>query len=159
MNKAILVGRLTRDPELRNTNSGVAVVSFTVAVNRTFTSNSGEREADFINCIAFNKQAENLSRYIKKGGLVGVEGRIQSRSYTAQDGSTRYVTEVVCDNIHFLEPKGTGSQPQQNNSYDDYSPYDIPNMNRRPSQQPAQRRNPFEDVQNQYDVTDDDLPF
>ena len=89
MNKAILVGRLTRDPELRNTNSGAAVVSFTVAVNRTFTSNSGEREADFINCIAFNKQAENLHRYIRKGGLVGVEGRIQSRSYTAQDGSTR----------------------------------------------------------------------
>ena len=158
MNKAMLVGRLTRDPELRTTNSGVPVVSFTVAVNRTFTSNSGEREADFINCIAFNKQAENLSRYIKKGGLVGVEGRIQSRSYTAQDGSTRYVTEVVCENIHFLEPKGTGSQ-QQSNPYSDYSPYDIPNMNRRPMQQPVQRNNPFEDVQNQYDVTDDDLPF
>ena len=116
MNKAILVGRLTRDPELRNTNSGVAVVSFTVAVNRPFTSNSGEREADFINCIAFNKQAENLSRYIKKGGLVGVEGRIQSRSYTAQDGSKRYVTEVVCENVQFLEPKGTGSQQHFNNS-------------------------------------------
>lgn len=160
MNKAILVGRLTRDPELRNTNSGAAVVSFTVAVNRTFTSNSGEREADFINCIAFNKQAENLHRYIRKGGLVGVEGRIQSRSYTAQDGSTRYVTEVVCDNIHFLEPKGTGSQQPQSNQYDDYSPYDIPNMNRRPQpQQQPQKRNPFEDVQNQFDITDDDLPF
>lgn len=157
MNKAILVGRLTRDPELRNTNSGVAVVSFTIAVNRTFTSNSGEREADFINCIAFNKQAENLNRYIKKGGLVGVEGRIQTRNYTAQDGSKRYVTEVVCDNVHFLEPKGSG----QSNSYtyDDYSPYDIPNTNRRPVPQQETRRNPFEDVQNQYDITDDDLPF
>lgn len=159
MNKAILVGRLTRDPELRNTNSGAAVVSFTIAVNRTFTSNTGEREADFINCIAFNKQAENLNRYIRKGGLVGVEGRIQSRSYTAQDGSKRYVTEVVCENVQFLEPKGTGSQQQNSFAYDDYSPYDIPNTNRRPNQQPEQRRNPFEDVQNQYDITDDDLPF
>lgn len=156
MNKAMLVGRLTRDPELRTTNSGVPVVSFTVAVNRTFTSNSGEREADFINCIAFNKQAENLNRYIRKGGLVGVEGRIQTRSYNAQDGSRRFVTEVVCDNVHFLEPKGTG---QSNNApvYDDYSPYDMPRGNQRPSQ-PA-KNNPFEDVQNQFDITDDDLPF
>ena len=160
MNKAILVGRLTRDPELRNTNSGAAVVSFTIAVNRTFTSNTGEREADFINCIAFNKQAENLNRYIRKGGLVGVEGRIQSRSYTAQDGSKRYVTEVVCENIQFLEPKGASQANNNYGSYDDYSPYDIPNMNRRPQpQQQPQRRNPFEDVQNQFDVTDDDLPF
>ena len=157
MNRAILVGRLTRDPELRTTNSGVSVVSFTIAVNRTYTSTvSGEREADFINCIAFNKQAENLHRFIKKGGLVGVEGRIQTRNYTATDGTKRYVTEVVCDNIQFLEPKS-----QQQNAfspYDDLTPYDMPTQNNR-IQQKETKSNPFDDVQEQYDISDDDLPF
>ena len=152
MNRAILVGRLTRDPELRNTNSGVPVASFTIAVNRTFASASGEREADFINCIAFNKQAENLQRYIKKGGLVGVEGRIQTRSYTAQDGSRRFVTEVVCDNVHFLEPKGTGANQNAYPAYDDLTPYNMP-------QQQTKQPSPYDDLQNQYDVSDDDLPF
>ena len=141
MNKTILIGRLTRDPELRTTNSGVSVASFTLAVNRTYTSN-GEREADFINCIAFNKQAENLTCYIRKGGQIGVEGRIQTRSYTAQDGAKRYVTEVVCDAIHYLEPK---KNEQNYNSYEP-APYDIPNPN----------NNPYSDV-NPFD--DDDLPF
>lgn len=154
MNRAILVGRLTRDPELRNTNSGVPVASFTIAVNRAFASQSGEREADFINCIAFNKQAENLQRYIKKGGLVGVEGRIQTRNYTAQDGTKRYVTEVVCDNIHFLEPKGSGQN--QYPAYDDLTPYNMPQS--APSQQQKQS-SPYDDIQNQYDISDDDLPF
>ncbi len=161
MNRVVLVGRLTRDPELRNTNSGVPVVAFTIAVNRTFTSNAtGEREADFINCIVFNKPAENLNRYIRKGGLVGVDGRIQTRSYTAQDGSKRYVTEVVCENIQFLEPKGN-SQGNNYGAYDDYSPYDMPRNNQRQSYQPQNKpaNNPFEDVQAQFDITDDDLPF
>ena len=161
MNKVILTGRITKDPEVRYTQTGVSVVSFTIAVNRTFTSSqSGEREADFINCIVFNKQAENLNRYIKKGGLVGVDGRIQTRSYSAQDGSRRYVTEVVCENIQFLEPKGNS----QNNSfggYDDYSPYDMPRQQQRSNYQPQPKpeRNPFDDVQVQFDINDDDLPF
>lgn len=156
MNRAILVGRLTRDPELRNTNSGVAVVSFTIAVNRTFTSNqTGEREADFINCIAFNKQAENLARYIRKGGLVGVDGRIQTRNYTAPDGTKRYVTEVVCENIHFLEPKGSSNNYSP---YDDLTPYNM-NNNQNMNQRNNERKNPFDDIQDQYDITDDDLPF
>ncbi|MBQ2891817.1 MAG: single-stranded DNA-binding protein [Bacilli bacterium] len=161
MNRVVLVGRLTRDPELRNTNSGVPVVSFTIAVNRTFTSSqSGEREADFINCICFNKQAENLNRFIKKGGLVGVDGRIQTRSYTAQDGSKRYVTEVVCENIQFLEPKGSSQSNNNYGAYDDYSPYDMPRQTR-PAYQPQRepQKNPFEDIQAQFDITDDDLPF
>jgi len=161
MNRAVLVGRLTRDPELRQTNSGVAVASFTLAINRTYTSTvSGEREADFINCIAFNKQAENLSRYIKKGGLVGVEGRIQTRNYTAPDGTRRYVTEVVCDNVHFLEPKGTNQSGYP--AYDDITPYDIPqqrtyqqNQSFKQEKQPS----PYDDIPNQFDITDDDLPF
>ena len=163
MNRVVLVGRLTRDPELRSTNSGVSVASFTVAVSRTFAGQSGERETDFINCIVFNKQAENLNRYIKKGGLVGVEGRIQTRNYTATDGTKRYVTEVVCDQVHFLEPKGSSQSSSDFGGYSDLSPYDMPRQNQRPSYQPqpAQepRRSPFDDVVNQYDVTEDDLPF
>ena len=160
MNRVVLVGRLTRDPELRTTNSGLSVASFTIAVNRNFTIQSGEREADFINCIVFNKQAENLNRFIRKGGLIGVEGRIQTRNYTAADGTKRYVTEVVCDNIHFLEPKNGASQQSQGFSpYDDLTPYDMPNNNR--PQQPSNesKNKPFDDTQNQYGIMDDDLPF
>ncbi|MBQ3001731.1 MAG: single-stranded DNA-binding protein [Bacilli bacterium] len=154
MNRVVLVGRLTRDPELRTSGGGNAFVGFTIAVNRTFQSANGEREADFINCIAFNKQAENLNRYIRKGGLVGVEGRIQTRNFTGQDGVRRFVTEVVCDNIQFLEPKqSTGAS---NTSYYEYSPYDMPQQPRQP-QQP--KKEPFNDIQNQFGITDDDLPF
>ena len=159
MNRVVLVGRLTRDPELRTSGSGNSFVNFTIAVNRSYASSNGEREADFINCIAFNKQAENLNRYIRKGGLVGIDGRLQTRTYTAQDNSKRTVMEVICDSVSFLEPKSS-SMPRNDYDYTDYSPYDIPNMNRRPQpQQQPQRRNPFEDVQNQFDITDDDLPF
>lgn len=165
MNRVVLVGRLTRDPELRNTNSGVPVATFTLAINRRFANQNGDAEADYINCIAFNKSAENLTRYIRKGGLVGVEGRIQTRTYDAQDGSKRYITEVVCDNVSFLESKGA-SQSRSNDfgGYSDLSPYDMPRQNTRPNayqpqQQPAQKKNPFEDVQSQYEISDDDLPF
>lgn len=104
INRTILTGRLVRDPELRYTPNGVAVANFTLAVNRTFTNGNGEREADFINCVVWRKPAENLANYIKKGGLIGVDGRLQSRSYD-NDGKTVYVTEVVADNIQFLEGK------------------------------------------------------
>src|SRR5690625_2988847 len=103
MNRTVLVGRLTRDPDLRYTPNGVAVANFTIAVNRAF---SRENEADFINCVAWRKPAENLANYMKKGSQIGVDGRIQTRSYEGQDGKTVYVTEVVADNIQFLEPKG-----------------------------------------------------
>ena len=154
MNRVVLVGRLTRDPELRNTNSGVPVVSFTIAVNRTFTSSqSGEREADFINCICFNKQAENLNRFIKKGGLVGVDGRIQTRSYTAQDGSKRYVTEVVCENMRMLENRNSNS----NSSYlDEYEPADY-GYQKDTSDEESINSTPENDVD--FNISEDDLPF
>ena len=162
MNRVILVGRLTKDPELRTMPSGSSVASFTLAINRNFTNQQGEREADFINCIVFNKQAENLNRYIRKGGQVGVEGRIQTRSYTATDGTKRYVTEVVCDAVHFLEPKGNGASDGYA-PYDDLSPYDMPRQNQRPNpyQQPKQQpqNSPMDQIAQDYDVTDDDLPF
>src|SRR5690625_4794960 len=89
MNRAVLVGRLTRDPDLRYTPNGVAVANFTLAVNRPFTNQQGERDADFINCVVWRRQAENLANYMKKGSMVGVDGRIQTRTYEDQDGKNR----------------------------------------------------------------------
>src|SRR5690625_8026491 len=94
LNRVVIVGRLTRDPDLRYTPNGVAVANFTVAANRPFTNQQGNREADFINCVVWRKPAENLANYMKKGNLIGVDGRLQSRSYEGQDGTTVYVTEV-----------------------------------------------------------------
>jgi len=103
LNRVILVGRLTRDPDLRyTTNGGVAVVRFTVAVNRRFTNQQGEREADFINIVAWRNLAENCGNYLRKGSLVAVEGRIQTWSYENQEGRTVYATEVVADDVRFL---------------------------------------------------------
>ena len=108
INKVILVGRITKDPELKSTQSNINFVNFTLAVNRQFTDQSGERQADFIPCIVWRRQADNLARFIKKGALLGVEGRIQTRTYEADNG-TRYITEVVCDSVQFLESKGDSS--------------------------------------------------
>jgi single-strand DNA-binding protein len=108
INRVILVGRITKDPEKKETQSNIAVVSFTLAVNRQFTDSSGERQADFIQCVVWRKQAENLARFIKKGALLGIEGRIQTRTYEVE-GVTRYVTEVVCDSVQFLESKGSST--------------------------------------------------
>lgn len=105
MNRVILVGRITKDPEVKKTQSNIAVCSFTLAVNRQFTDQNGDRQADFIQCVVWRKQAENLERYVKKGALLGVDGRIQTRQYEAENG-TRYITEVLCDTIQYLENKG-----------------------------------------------------
>jgi len=109
MNRVILVGRITKDPEMKSTQSNIAVVSFTLAVNRQFKDQSGENQADFIQCVVWRKQAENLARFVKKGALLGIEGRIQTRNYEADNG-TRYVTEVVCDSVQFLESKGDNTE-------------------------------------------------
>lgn len=118
INRVVLVGRLTKDPEFRTTPNGVSVASFTLAVNRTFTNAQGEREADFINVVVFRKQADNVNNYLKKGNLAGVDGRMQSRSYENQEGKRVFVTEVVADSVQFLEPKNnkqSSNQPQQQN--------------------------------------------
>ncbi len=112
INRTILVGRITRDPELKKTQSNISVITFTLAVNRRFTDPSGERQADFIQCVAWNKQAESMDRYIKKGALLGVEGRIQTRQYEAETG-TRYVTEVVCDSVQFLESRSDSESTER----------------------------------------------
>ncbi len=113
INNVVLVGRLTKDPDLRYTQNGTAVASFTLAVNRSFTNQQGEREADFISCVIWRKSAEALATYAKKGTLIGVTGRIQTRSYENQQGQRVYVTEVVCDNFQLLESKRATEERQQ----------------------------------------------
>ncbi len=124
INNVVLVGRMTRDAELRYTPSNQAVATFTLAVNRNFKNQDGEREADFINCVIWRQQAENLANWAKKGALIGVTGRIQTRSYDNQQGQRVYVTEVVAESFQLLESRG-----QQSNSQDglfgNSSPMDI----------------------------------
>ena len=106
MNKVVLIGRLTRDPELRYTSSNIPSATFSLAVNRPFQSQNGTREADFINIVMWRKTAETAKKYLTKGSLIAVEGRIQTRNYDGADGKKVYVTEVVADNFEFLESKG-----------------------------------------------------
>lgn len=113
LNRVVLVGRLTKDPELRSTPNGVNVGTFTLAVNRTFMNAQGEREADFINVVVFKKQAENVKNYLSKGSLAGVDGRLQTRSYDNKEGRRVFVTEVVADSVQFLEPKNNNKQNNQ----------------------------------------------
>lgn len=162
INRTVLVGRLVRDPEYRTTPSGVQVATFTLAVNRTFTNQQGEREADYINCVVFRKTAENVNQYLSKGKLAGVDGRLQSRSYENKEGQKVFVTEVVCDNVQFLEPKGSqnGSNSYQNGtSYQKGNNYTQNNQNVQQGQNKAkydQQNNPFN---NGSDFDDTDLPF
>ncbi|MDU3828730.1 MAG: single-stranded DNA-binding protein [Staphylococcus sp.] len=143
INRVILVGRLTKDPEYRQTPNGVSVATFTLAVNRSFTNSQGEREADFINVVVFRKQAENVSKYLFKGSLAGVDGRIQSRNYENNEGRRVFVTEVVADNVQFLEPKNSN---QQNN------------QSQQQGQAPA-GNNPFGNNNSANDLDDSMLPF
>ena len=142
INRVILVGRLTKDPEYRQTPNGVSVATFTLAVNRSFTNSQGEREADFINVVVFRKQAENVNKYLSKGSLAGVDGRIQSRSYENKEGQRVFVTEVVADSVQFMDSKGSN---QQNN------------QSQQQGQAPA-GNSPFAN-DNNANIDDDDLPF
>lgn len=114
INRVVLVGRLTKDPILRKTQSGTSVVSFTVAVNRRMQNQ--EQQADFIGCVAWNKVADLMAQYLKKGALVGIEGRIQTRNYEGQNGRV-YVTEVVAENVQFLESKGAAQAHAGNSDF------------------------------------------
>ena len=121
INNVVLVGRLTKKPELRQTSQNVSVCQFTVAVNRNFNAQNGQQEADFISCVAWRSTADNMARYLDKGSLVGIEGRIQTRTYE-QDGQRRYVTEVVADNVRFLESRNNNNN-QQNDNYNSSNNY------------------------------------
>ena len=120
MNRVCLVGRLTAKPELRYTGGNIPYTRFSLAVNRTFNNAQGEREADFINIVVWRRQAENVANYLDKGSRVSIEGRIQTGSYTAQDGSKRYTTDVVADNVQFLDTRSQ-TEARVNNQ----TPYDY----------------------------------
>jgi len=132
LNRVVLIGRLTRDPELRYTANGVAVVSFTLAVDRGFKTAGGERETDFIPVVAWRGLAENCANYLSQGKLAAVDGKLQIRSYEAKDGTRRTVAEVIADDVRFLSPKGEGgaaparSNAAANSFYDDPGSGDIP---------------------------------
>src|SRR5690625_3642057 len=156
LNRVVLVGRLTKDPDLRYTPNGVAVANFTIAVNRPFTNQQGNREADFINCVVWRRPAENLANYMTKGSMIGVDGRVQTRTFEGQDGKTVFVTEIVADSVQFLESKGSsqgrGQDPsgfQQNQNQNQFQ-----NQN-----QNQNTDNPFKDNGEPIDISDDDLPF
>ena len=141
LNSVVLVGRLTKDPELRYTSNGTAVANFTIACNRPFKTD-GKQEADFINCVVWRKPAENLANYMKKGNLIGVDGRIQTRNYEGQDGKRVYVTEVVADSVQFLESKNQGKKTNQQEQINAYNE----ELNNVADMEPV-------------DINDDDLPF
>lgn len=122
INRTILVGRLTKDPDLKYTPNGVPTCSFTLAVNRPFSNQQGERETDFINIVVWRRQAENAANFLKKGNLAGVDGRIQTRNYEGQDGKRIYITEVVAESVQFLEPKGNQGQGNTNTSGNNSKP-------------------------------------
>lgn len=172
LNRVVLVGRLTRDPELRVSQNNVAVATFNLAVNRPFTSQNGERGADFINCVVFRKQAENVNQYVKKGSLVGIDGRIQTRNYENKDGQRVYVTEVVVDNFALLESRkdreargqnggytpnnGNNSTPSTNNFQNNGG---SQNNNPQNNNNQNNAQDPFAGSGDTIDISDDDLPF
>ncbi|MDY3947885.1 MAG: single-stranded DNA-binding protein [Bacilli bacterium] len=166
MNKVILIGRLARDPEMRTTPSGVATTSFTIAVQRNYANAQGDREADFISCVAWRKQAENIAKYCSKGSQVAVEGRIQTRNYDAQDGTKRYVTEVIADNVSFLGGRSTSSE---SSSYAANNYNNVSNTNDSMSSNNFGGSNdivttnlsedPYANMGSEVALSDDDLPF
>ena len=155
LNKVILMGRITTDLELKKTSSGISVTSFSIAVDRTYVKQGEERKTDFINCVAWNKQAEFICKYFGKGSLIAIEGEIQTRQYQAKDGSNRHITEIVISNVYF-----TGERREQNNSgYNSYAPA---------NNQPVYQQAPVQEQQTSYSngtsdfeemPLNDDLPF
>lgn len=149
LNKVIMIGRLTKDPELRYTPNGVAVCQFTLAVDRPFANQNGERGADFIPVVAWKKVAENCANYLKKGSQVAVDGRIQTRNYENNEGRKVYVTEVIAESVQFLTPAAQNGQQAGNGNGGQQS--GNPNG--------GGNADPFYDDGQPIDISDDDLPF
>lgn len=152
INRVVLVGRMTRDPELRKTGSGTSVASFTIAADNRTKGPNGEKTTSFIPCTIWNQQAENVSRFTHKGSLVGVEGRLNQRTYDSKDGRRVSVIEVICDSVQFLERKeDSGSPTVVEPSVNDYG--------YQPDNRPEEVSEPESKNVSSIDVTDDDLPF
>ena len=189
MNKVILIGRLTRDPEVKRTSTDLPYVQFSIAVDRNYQNKNGERQADFINCIAWRTTADLIGRYVHKGNLIGVEGQIQTNTYDdPQTGMRRTTTSVLVEQIQFLERKQENASPNvnpfadmvspqsynnqgynnqqrnyNNNGYNNYNNgYNNNYQNNGYNQQPKpeqKQENPFDNISNQFDISNDDLPF
>ena len=169
MNKAILIGRLTRDPELRYTSSNRAVCQFSIAIDRPFTNQAtGQRETDFINIVVWDKTAENVGKYMSKGRLIAVEGRIQTRNYDNNEGKKVYVTEVVASNVQFLESKNATTN--NNNNFSsmpeppvEKSPYDFTeesgSQTNSSNTMNIEENDPFASFGEQIEISDNELPF
>lgn len=150
MNKAILIGRLTKDVEIRANENGTYIANFSLAVNRNFTNKNGEREADFINCIAFNKNAENIANYTKKGSQLAINGRIQTRNYEAKDGSKKYATEVIVEEFTFLDRKE--DKQEEKPRLADVSDREV-------IDKVMNEDDPFKSFADEVEISDLDLPF
>lgn len=170
INNVVLVGRLTKDLDLKYTSNGTAVATFNVAVNRQFTNQKGERDADFINCVIWRKSAEILANFTRKGVLIGIEGHIQTRSYDNQQGQRVYVTEVVVESFSLLEPKNKDTNKDSSNQYNNNQPSsylnnnhnnygDEPNPHQPTNNDTSSNLDPFNKSGQPIDISDDDLPF
>ena len=159
INNVVLVGRMTRDAELRYTPSNQAVATFTLAVNRNFKNQNGEREADFINVVIWRQQAENLANWAKKGALIGITGRIQTRSYDNQQGQRVYVTEVVAESFQLLESRASREGQGGNSSFTGGNGYNSPYQTPAKSTPNFAREESSFGASNPMDISDDDLPF
>lgn len=161
MNKIFLIGRLTRDPELRYTGSNTPVATFSLAVNRNFSNQNGEREADFINIVVWRKQAENVKNYLSQGSQVAIEGRLQTRTYDDNNGQKRYITEVIADNVEFLGSKNSSNHPNSTNTTATNNagptPYDFGSSPQ--TKGTDVDSNPFADFGSSIEISDDELPF
>lgn len=154
MNKVILIGNLAADPEMRTTQSGIACTSFRIAVQRKYANQQGVREADFISCVAWRQTAEFVYKHFIKGNKLALEGSMQTRTYDAQDGSKRYVTEVLVDNVEFVMPKGDNQGAPPRNY--EQQPYGQQSYQQSPAPRPEQMRM---DTNGFTEVDDDELPF
>ena len=160
MNKAFLIGRLTRDPELRYSSSNAAIANFSIAIDRQYTNGQGQSETDFINIVAFQKQAENIKKYVGKGSLVAVDGRIQTRNYEDKDGKRVYVTEVVADRVQFLDSRNSGNTISNSTGDDNVSPADF--QTDKPIQGAKETNvsdDVFADFGSSIEISDDDIAF
>ncbi|MBP2058906.1 single-strand DNA-binding protein [Lactobacillus colini] len=169
INNVVLVGRLTRDPDLRSTGSGISVASFTLAVDRNYSNKQGQREADFINCVIWRKGAEVFSNYTSKGSLVGIQGRLQTRTYEDKDGKTVYVTEVVVNDFSFLDTRRRNDADQANGgsfapqapsapNTNNFGGMSAPSGNNNAAPAPN-NEDPFKDSGSTIEISDNDLPF
>lgn len=163
INAVVLVGRLTKDPELKYSQSGIASCRFTLAVNRPFKNKEGNNEADFVNCVTWRKQAENMANFLRKGSLTGIEGRIQTSNFEGKDGNRVFMTEVVADSVQFLEPRSTNGE--NTHTSPDRGVQRSGNTNTQDYQQNGQNRRQETNIDTYSrgsgpsQVSDDDLPF